>query len=191
MSSQLKKEFKKADVERMRNLVRKDYTAGTKSQTGYKKTFKDYKEGDVWEENNKKWTIKDGIKQNVTKFDSAKKAVKIPLCCPKCNGPLSLHLSKETYKKSNMCFDCYISFVGELKRSGHLDQYLRAKQKGNAKYFIKAMEELIVEVENDIDATYVTEHGDIESWKSNSKEVKNRYTKELKETISFLKTKLD
>ena len=37
MNNQLKKEFKKADVERMRNLIKKDYTAGTKSQTGYKK----------------------------------------------------------------------------------------------------------------------------------------------------------
>ena len=191
MSNQLKKEFKTADVERIRNLVKKDYTASTKSQTGYKKTSKDYKEGDIWEENKKTWTIKDGIKQNVTKFDAAKKAVQIPLCCPKCGGTLSHHLSKETYKKSKKCFNCYISFVGELKRSGHYDQYILAKNKGNAKYFVKALEEKIIEVENDIDASYVTEQGDIESWNSNSKLIKDRYTKELKETISFLKAKLD
>lgn len=191
MNNQLKKEFKKADVERMRNLIKKDYTAGTKSQTGYKKSSTDYKEGDIWEQNGRKWTIKDGIKQNITKFDSAKKAIQIPLCCPKCNGSLSFRLSKETYRKSQMCFDCYISFVGELKRAGHLEQYLLAKQKGNAKFFIKALEDKIKEVEQDLDAFFVTEQGDIEEWKSNSSEIKKRYTQELKDTISFLKTKLD
>lgn len=191
MSSHLKKEFKKADVERIRNLVKKDYTASTKSQTGYKKISKDYKEGDIWEENGRKWTIKKGIKQNVTKLDSAKNAVKVPLTCPKCGGSLSYHLSKETYKKSKMCFNCYTSYVGELKRSGLYEQYILAAEKGNAAYFIRAMEQKIIEVENDLDATFVTEQGDIESWKSNSKNQKQQYTKELKEYIGFLKAKLD
>ena len=39
MSSQLKKEFKKADVERMRNLIKKDYTSGTKLQNVIKKVI--------------------------------------------------------------------------------------------------------------------------------------------------------
>ena len=38
----LKKEFKKSDVERIRNLVKKDYSGSTKSQSGYKKSFKKY-----------------------------------------------------------------------------------------------------------------------------------------------------
>ena len=39
MSSEslLKKEFKEADVQRVRNLVNKDFTAKTKDQVGYKK----------------------------------------------------------------------------------------------------------------------------------------------------------
>ena len=45
----LKKEFKKADVERIRNLVRKDVTSKTKFQSVYKKSFSKIKEGDVWE----------------------------------------------------------------------------------------------------------------------------------------------
>ena len=60
----LKKEFKHSDVERLRNLVKKDYTAKTKLQTGYQKKLNKYKEGDIWEESGKKWTIKNGIKQN-------------------------------------------------------------------------------------------------------------------------------
>ena len=38
--SLLKKEFKQADVQRVRNLVNKDFTSKTKSQTGYKKSYK-------------------------------------------------------------------------------------------------------------------------------------------------------
>ena len=51
--SLLKKEFKQSDVQRVRNLVNKDFTAKTKSQTGYQKVYKKYNEGDVWEESGK------------------------------------------------------------------------------------------------------------------------------------------
>ena len=35
----LKKDFKESDVQRVRNLVNKDFTSGTKLQTGYKKVI--------------------------------------------------------------------------------------------------------------------------------------------------------
>ena len=73
----LKKEFKKSDVERIRNLVKKDYSGSTKSQSGYKKSFKKYQEGDIWEENGKQWTIKNGIKQNITKLDKFKNIINL------------------------------------------------------------------------------------------------------------------
>jgi len=61
--SLLKKEFRQSDVQRARNLVNKDYTAGTKIQSGYQKTSKRYYEGDIWEDNGKTWTIKNGIRK--------------------------------------------------------------------------------------------------------------------------------
>ena len=191
MSSQLKKEFKKADVERMRNLIKKDYTSGTKLQTGYKKTFKRYKEGDIWNEGGKSWTIKNGIKQNITKLDSAKEAVKIPLACPKCKKSMSYNLSKETYKKSKMCFNCFIDYVGELKKNGLYEKYILSETKGNIKYFIKTIEEQIQNFNLSSDTTYVTEQGDIEEWKVNDKNYKKRITEELQGYIEFLKNKLD
>ena len=63
--SLLKKEFKKSDVERVRNLVNKDFTAKTKTQLGYRKSTEHHMEGDIWEENGKQWTIKNGIKQRL------------------------------------------------------------------------------------------------------------------------------
>jgi predicted fused transcriptional regulator/phosphomethylpyrimidine kinase len=60
----------------MRNIITKDYTAKTVTQVGYSKAQVDRKEGDVWEENGKKWTIKNVIKQTVTRFDELKKVIK-------------------------------------------------------------------------------------------------------------------
>ena len=65
--SLLKKEFKESDLQRARNLANKDFTSKTKLGVGYRKNNKRYKEGDVWESNGKTWTIKNGLKQNITK----------------------------------------------------------------------------------------------------------------------------
>ena len=39
----LKKEFKQSDVQRVRNLVNKDFTSGVKVQAGYRKSSKKHK----------------------------------------------------------------------------------------------------------------------------------------------------
>ena len=65
----LKKEFKRKDVERVRNLVRGKANESAETQVGYKKKTEDYKEGDIWIENRKTWTIKNGIKQTISKLD--------------------------------------------------------------------------------------------------------------------------
>ena len=46
--SLLKKEFKQSDVERARNLVKKDFTSKTKDQIGYQKKYVHRGEGDVF-----------------------------------------------------------------------------------------------------------------------------------------------
>ena len=69
----LKKEFRKSDVNRARNLIMGKTGASTGIQIGYNKKTEDYKEGDVWTENKKTWTIKNGIKQTISKLDKIKK----------------------------------------------------------------------------------------------------------------------
>ena len=54
----LKKEFKQKDVNRARNLIMGKTDASTSTQIGYNTKQKDYKEGDVWTEGRKTWTIK-------------------------------------------------------------------------------------------------------------------------------------
>ena len=188
--SALKKEFKRSDVERIRNLVKKDFTSSTKQQSGYKKSSKRHKEGEIWEESGKTWTIKNGVKQNVTKLDAAKKAVQIPLTCPKCGGSMSYHLSKKIYKINKMCFDCFIDYEAELRKNGVYEEYLMHARKGNLKYFIRELEDQFKEA-LETDDTFVTEQGDIEDWNVNKTAVKKQMTEKFQEYISYLKSKVD
>jgi hypothetical protein len=190
MSNALKKEFKHSDVERIRNLVKKDFTNKTKAQSGYSRTTIHRKEGEVWEEAGKEWTIKNGIKQNITRLDAAKKATQIPLTCPKCNGSMSYYLSKQVYKINKMCFHCFIDYEAELKKNGVYEDYLIHARKGNLKFFIAELEQKFTEALKD-DGTFVTEQGDIESWKVNKSAQDAKVTEEFKEYITYLKSKLD
>ena len=166
--SLLKKEFKNSDVQRVRNLVNKDFTSKTKSQTGYKKTSQRHKEGDIWEEGGKRWTIKDGIKQNVTKLDSAKKAIRLPLRCPKCGGPMKHWLAKKMYKIHGFCFDpCTVEMEADLRKAGLYAQYEKRMMQGNMKAFANDIEQWAIDFINAKDS-FVTEAGDIEDWTSNS-----------------------
>ena len=80
----LKKEFQKKDVERLRNLMQGKYGEKTRSSVGFTNPQEFYNEGDIWESDGRTWTITNGIKQNITKLDKAKKAHTMPLFCPKC-----------------------------------------------------------------------------------------------------------
>ena len=71
--SVLKKEFKPRDVARLRNLISGKTGDATQLQAGWEKHSVDHIEGDIWEESGKKWTIRNGIKQTVTKLDEIKK----------------------------------------------------------------------------------------------------------------------
>ena len=74
----LKKEFQKRDVERLRNLVKGKHGDRSTMGIGYNgETQEDHKEGDVWEEKGKTWTIRDGIRENVTKLDKIKMDLRI------------------------------------------------------------------------------------------------------------------
>lgn len=184
--SLLKKEFKHSDVQRVRNIVNKDFTSKTKSQTGYQKSYKRYEEGDVWEESGKKWTIKNGIKQNLTKLDAAKKATRIPLSCPKCGGPMKHHLAKKMYKIHGFCFDpCTVEMEADLRKVGLYEEYEKKMMQGNIRAFARDIEQWVDDFVID-SSTFVTEQGDVENWKSND-EVNKRVMLNLKTYLSHLK----
>lgn len=186
----LKKEFKKSDVQRVRNIVNKDYIAGTKNQIGYDKIHKRHKEGDIWEEDGKTWTIKQGIRQNITKLHNVKKSVRVPLTCPNCGNPMQHHLAKKMFKIHGFCFDpCTVEYEASLRKAGLYKQYEKRMIEGNMKSFIEDINQWAADHVN-MSSNFVTEQGDIEKWtnnKSQSEKIINnikQYTDKLSEHIN-------
>jgi hypothetical protein len=183
----LKKEFKESDVQRVRNLVNKDFTSGVKVQTGYRKSSKKHKEGDIWEESGKQWTIKNGLKQNITKLDDAKKALRMPLRCPKCNGSMEHWLAKKMYKIHGFCFDpCTVDYEHSLKQAGLYKAYEKRMIQGNAKEFVDDIERWILDSVGD-KHTFVTEQGVVEDWGGMNKKTKDKILNDLKDFTTTMR----
>ncbi len=161
----LKKEFKRKDVDRMRNLIRGNANASSETQVGWKKKRIDYKEGDIWTEGRKTWTIKDGIKQTISKLDAIKKEVFMPLCCPKCSKVMKHHLDKSNYKMHKKCHSCVVEFEHKLKIEGKYDNYIKKlKNKNNITALNEIETYLLDAVNNTSNSSFVSEHGTIERW---------------------------
>ena len=188
--SLLKKEFKQSDVQRVRNLVNKDFSSGTKSQIGYQKFSKRHSEGDVWEESGKKWTIKNGVKQNVTKLDGAKKALRMPLACPKCGGSMKHHLAKKMYKVHGFCFDCTVDMEADLRKAGLYEKYEKTMMRGNMEAWANGLEQWVQDTLAE-SMTYVTEEGDVEDWKGNTQKQKQELLTGMNEYLKHLKKHME
>ena len=160
----LKKEFKRKDVDRARNLITGKSGASSETQVGYKKKRVDYKEGDVWVENKKTWTIKDGIKQTVSKMDAIKKEIFMPLCCPKCSKVMKKRLDKPNYKVHKMCFDCVIDYEAKLKIEGKYDNYIKNLRLKNSLTEIDEIENFFLDLANQSNEGFVSEKGEVERW---------------------------
>ena len=121
----LKKDFQERDVQRLRNLIQGKQGEKTRSSVGFTKADEFYAEGDIWESDGRTWTIKNGIKQNITKLDKAKKAHVMPLLCPKCKKVMKNRNDKPFYNIHKMCFNCVIDFEHELRKEGKWEEYER------------------------------------------------------------------
>jgi hypothetical protein len=184
--STLKKEFKQRDVQRMRNIITGKTGDRTQVLGGWENKIEEHKEGDTWEEDGKKWTIKNGIKQSITKLDKFKHLVSLPLTCPSCKKPMKADdLNKKMYSIHKMCLNCVIDMEAKLKLEGKYEQYekniLNMNKNASLEEFEQALDSWLEEKD-----TFVTEQGDIESWQGGDKA---QIYKELKEKIQeFRKT---
>lgn len=183
----LKKEFRTRDVQRMRNIISKKAGDKTGVQVGYTADYIERKEGDVWEERGKKWTIKNGIKQTVTRFDNIKKQIFTPITCPSCNKPMNKgHIDKYMFKIHQKCSDCVFDYETKLKVRGEYKEYEQNMIRQGVAYHIKEMENVLLELlMAQSGEQYVTEAGDIEEWKGKS--LDNQFVKDIQEYIQKLK----
>jgi hypothetical protein len=186
--SKLQREFRERDVQRMRNLITKDYSAKTQSQIGYTKENIERKEGDIWEENNKNWTIKNGIKMTISKLDNVKKILQLPLICPKCSKHMkNFELNRKMYSVHKMCFDCVIKYETELKRLGKYKEYEQNIINKSLNVYIQELEDALLEIAlNNSSESFVTEAGDIEKWSGGNID-KQTIMNDLTEYINTLK----
>ena len=193
----MKKFIPEHKVQRMRNLVTKKFGEKTKIQVGYGKNSKDYKEGDVWEEGGKTWTIKNGITQSVTKLDKARSSSIMPLFCPKCKKKhMKGQLDKLFWKLYGECSNCRISLETELKIKGKYVEYAKKIKEGNVKDWIKDLSDVAKDfIEETNRKGYITETGKIEDWsRQNKVEIEktvNENVKKIKEDLTSQLEKLN
>lgn len=184
--STLKKEFKKSDVQRMRNLITGKSGDRTQVLGGWENKIEEHKEGDTWEEGGKKWTIKNGIKQSITKLDKFKHLISLPLTCPNCHKPMKADdLNKKMYSIHKTCLDCVINMEAKIKLEGRWDDYAKNIMNSNKNASLEEFEQALDSWLEEKD-TFVTEQGDIESWQGGDKA---ELYKQLKEKISELREK--
>ena len=184
--TQLNKEFSERDIKRMRNIISGNTADATKIQTGYQKKTVEYKEGDVWEENGKKWTIKKGLKQTVTKHDKLRELIKMPLKCPECEKAMKANkLNKKMWNIHKKCFDCVVEYETHLRVIGKYEEYEKNLMNANKNTFVDEYEAAVKEYETAQPDTYVSEAGDIENWVGGK--VNPEIIKALKENIKQLR----
>ncbi len=174
----LKKEFKQKDVNRARNLIMGKTDASTSTQIGYNTKQKDYKEGDVWTEGRKTWTIKNGIKQTISKLDKIKKEVFMPLCCPECGNVMKKRLDKPHYRIHKKCYDCVIDFEGKLIVRGEYEDYKNKLKGKNSIDILNELESTLLSAVNVSNSNFVSEDGVVEKWVGGID--KEKFTEEIK-----------
>jgi hypothetical protein len=170
----------------MRNIISGNTADRTRVQVGYEKQNLKHTEGDIWEENGKQWTLKNGIKQSVTKYDKIREIITMPLKCPSCGGAMkSTLLNKKMWNIHKKCFDCVIEMETQLKIEGKYEQYAKYLMNSNKNSFVKDYEQAVEEYTNAKDDIFISEAGDIENW-STSK-IDPEIIKALKANIKQLK----
>jgi ribosomal protein L37AE/L43A len=178
------------NTQRIRNILSGDIKGSTKIISGYKKKREEHFEGDVWEEDERTWTIKNGIKRTINKLDEVRALINMPLSCPKCGKPMKKRLDKKFWQLKNQCFDCTIEEDNERIINGTFQQYSKEHIQQNVESFI---DDLKAQVKSYIDTVgskhFIAENGDIEDWVGGKtkEEIEGIMTKKL-EVIEERKT---
>lgn len=153
------------NLRRIKNILDGDLTGHTKIISGYNKNNQTHEEGDIWEEGGKTWTIKDGIKQNITKLDDIRKLINMPFNCPHCGRPMKKRLDKKFWQLKGKCFDCIVEADNEMIIDGTFVEHTKEEMAKNISAFETDIKEQVVAYIESIGAKhFITEMGDIEEW---------------------------
>lgn len=189
----LKKEFAERDIQRIRNLVKGNYGDSTQTQVGYTRKHIDRKEGEVWEENGKSWTIKNGIKISESKLNKAKKQIFTPILCPSCNKSMKTKQDKKMFHIQGKCLDCVIRMETKLKLEGKFEEYQKTIIENNVKSMLTDFENGLEDFINLMygNEQFISENGDIEEWHVkaiNKEKIREQLLKDIEEAKSNMNT---
>jgi len=173
-----KKEIK--NIQRISNILSGNVTSKSKTSVGYSKIEEERKEGDVWEEGDKTWTIKNGILKTVSKLSKIRSYTKLPFAC-QCGQSLKHHLDKTAYRQKGECYTCLLKEETKYRLNGTWEEYASDKRKENVKSW---MEDAEIEYKDQLDQlgteSFVTEDGTIEDWGYvDKKSIKDKQDSEL------------
>ena len=102
------------------------------------------KEGDEWYDvDGKKWTIKNGIRQSVTKQDSAK----TPWWCPKCSKPMNHRFDIKFWRIRGHCMDCNIKEEMKIRAQGP-EAWQKYEQTVMLRNYIAEVQDKIAELQD-------------------------------------------
>lgn len=181
----LKKQFVEKDVQRLRNIMTGKHGNKTTVSTGYTKQTEFHQEGDIWTENGRQWTIKDGIKQNITKLDKAKELA-MPMFCPSCKKIMNHNNDKLFWTNYRRCFNCHVEFEDDLKIRGLWGEWKKAMVNNAVDDYIQNYKIWAEEMLTSSNQGFVTEAGDVENWKGGIN--KELAQKSINETIEYLES---
>ena len=148
-----------------------------------------HKEGEIWTEKGKTWTIKNGVKQTVSRFAHVRSMLYEPLSCPECGKKMNHRNDTIMWKHHKKCFDCVITYETELIRTGQFEEYQKNKVTANMKTFINDLTQYADEYAATMsNRAYVTEDGDVEDWvggltKEKVDEIINPQVEKLKKSL--------
>jgi hypothetical protein len=181
----LKKEFAKKDVERLRNVLSGKAGERSSEGVGYTKAKEFHKEGEVWTESGREWTIKDGLRQNITKLDKAK-SMAMPMFCPTCKKIMKSKNDKDFWATYRRCFNCQVDFETELRINGLWDEYQKNLYNESIDNYTEKYKQWAEDALNGSNEGFVTEAGDVENWKGGINT--ELAQKSINETIAYLES---
>jgi hypothetical protein len=181
-----KNDVKEKDLRRIRNLYEGKLNVKTNVQIGYQKQQQLHKEGDIWEENEKKWTIRNGIKQTISNLDSIKKDILMPFICPSCSKPMKKRLDKKFYNIHKRCFNCVVEAENDIRKQGLWNVYEKNIMKSNVLDVLQDFKDELYDVIESTNSSFVTEGGEVESWVGGLDKDKNK-----ERVDTFIETMID
>jgi len=182
--------MEKSNVKRVRNILSGNYKGKTLTSIGYSKKEEEYVEGDVWEEGGKTWTIKNGIRQTVTKLNKVRELTRMPLTCPECKGVMRKRLDKKMWNLRGKCFDCVIDEDTEKIKEGTFKEYQHGIIANNMKTYLDQVKDFFEDYIDKSDSKhYVSEQGDVEDWQGgfNKEELKTMFDAQIDEFKKHIK----